>query len=270
MSHIKNQGIIYIANGTNPNSLGLTPVGDLGIVKTQDGTQEWNYNVSLVPGSRWVLNTYKPYKVYKALLTQSGTDAPVATVLENTLGGNPIYVYVGNGNFEINGTGLFDGTVVANVKNKIHAGLGPNNEIQNAQNNTGDLTISSFIINGNEIITTPLVVYDQYNEGTDIEAFNTLLSNYCTANNLKFVFFNGFQYDASLFNIIGEVNSISINSIETDIVGITFGEGSVNKIDNGKLNISSFGFAQAASGYLVSPHKNNVLFNNEIEITVYP
>jgi hypothetical protein len=28
----------------------------------------------------------KPYKVYTALLTQTGTDAPVATVLENTLG----------------------------------------------------------------------------------------------------------------------------------------------------------------------------------------
>ena len=27
----------------------------------------------------------RPYKVYTALLTQSGTDAPVATVLENTL-----------------------------------------------------------------------------------------------------------------------------------------------------------------------------------------
>ena len=28
----------------------------------------------------------RPYKVYTALLTQSSTDAPVATVLENTLG----------------------------------------------------------------------------------------------------------------------------------------------------------------------------------------
>lgn len=27
-----------------------------------------------------------PYKIYSALLTQSGTDAPVATVLENTIG----------------------------------------------------------------------------------------------------------------------------------------------------------------------------------------
>jgi hypothetical protein len=33
----------------------------------------------------------KPYKVYTALLTQSGTNVPVATVLENTLGGVPTY-----------------------------------------------------------------------------------------------------------------------------------------------------------------------------------
>ena len=32
-----------------------------------------------------------PYKVYTALLTQSGTDAPVATVLENTLGGEVVW-----------------------------------------------------------------------------------------------------------------------------------------------------------------------------------
>jgi len=32
-------------------------------------------------------------KVYRALLTQSGTDAPVATVLENTLGFVPTYEY---------------------------------------------------------------------------------------------------------------------------------------------------------------------------------
>ena len=32
-----------------------------------------------------------PYKVYTALLTQSGTDAPVATVLENTLGFTPVW-----------------------------------------------------------------------------------------------------------------------------------------------------------------------------------
>ena len=35
----------------------------------------------------------RPYKVYTALLTQSGTDAPVATVLENTLGGDIVWTY---------------------------------------------------------------------------------------------------------------------------------------------------------------------------------
>lgn len=41
------------------------------------------------------------YKIYRALLNQSGTDAPVATVLENTLGGTVVWtrqsagVYIG-------------------------------------------------------------------------------------------------------------------------------------------------------------------------------
>ena len=33
----------------------------------------------------------KLYKIYTALLTQSGTNAPVATVLENTLGGTVVW-----------------------------------------------------------------------------------------------------------------------------------------------------------------------------------
>jgi hypothetical protein len=41
----------------------------------------------------------RPYKVYTALLTQSGTEAPVATVLENTLGGEVVWSYVGVGDY---------------------------------------------------------------------------------------------------------------------------------------------------------------------------
>lgn len=41
-------------------------------------------------------------KVYVALLTQIGTDAPVATILKNTLGGVPVWSYEGVGNY--NGT----------------------------------------------------------------------------------------------------------------------------------------------------------------------
>lgn len=40
-------------------------------------------------------------KVYRALLTQTGTDAPVAIVLENTLGGNVVWNYVGVGVYRI-------------------------------------------------------------------------------------------------------------------------------------------------------------------------
>jgi len=41
-----------------------------------------------------------PYKVYTALLTQTGTDAPVATVLENTLGGDVVWTRFQEGDYE--------------------------------------------------------------------------------------------------------------------------------------------------------------------------
>lgn len=48
-----------------------------------------------------------PYKVYTALLSQSGTDAPVATVLENTLGGDVIWSYDDAGYYTGTLTGSF-------------------------------------------------------------------------------------------------------------------------------------------------------------------
>ena len=41
------------------------------------------------------------YRSYTALLTQTGTDAPVATVLENTLGEVPTWVYFSAGYFYV-------------------------------------------------------------------------------------------------------------------------------------------------------------------------
>jgi len=43
---------------------------------------------------------------YYATLSQTGTDAPVATVLSNTLGGNPAYSYTGVGNYTMDLAGL--------------------------------------------------------------------------------------------------------------------------------------------------------------------
>jgi hypothetical protein len=52
------------------------------------------------------------YKVYTALLTQTGTDAPVATVLENT---------IGNITWEYFGTGIYNCKSIGNfIGNKTH------------------------------------------------------------------------------------------------------------------------------------------------------
>ena len=46
-----------------------------------------------------VQHVERPYEVYTALLTQSGTNAPVATVLENTLGVDITWTYISTGNY---------------------------------------------------------------------------------------------------------------------------------------------------------------------------
>jgi len=53
------------------------------------------------------ITTAKPYKVYVAKLVQSGTSAPVATVLENTLGGTPVWAYSSVGVYTATLTGVF-------------------------------------------------------------------------------------------------------------------------------------------------------------------
>jgi len=49
-------------------------------------------------------------KVYKALLTQTGTSAPVATVLVNTLSGTPVWSYNSVGQYILTLTGEFIAT----------------------------------------------------------------------------------------------------------------------------------------------------------------
>lgn len=64
----------------------------------------------------------RPYKVYTALLTQTGTNAPVATVLENTLGGDIVWTrdsagyYIGTltGEFLLNKTFISNSFVELN------------------------------------------------------------------------------------------------------------------------------------------------------------
>ena len=69
-----------------------------------DSDKTKNYLISEL--KNYILNglDVRPYKVYAALLSQTGTNTPVATVLENTLGGTVVWSYIG--------TGLYLGTLV--------------------------------------------------------------------------------------------------------------------------------------------------------------
>jgi len=58
------------------------------------------------------------YKVYTALLTQAGTNAPTAIVLENTLGVIPTFSYSQAGDYSLDAAGAF-------TANKTHALIGP-------------------------------------------------------------------------------------------------------------------------------------------------
>lgn len=56
-------------------------------------------DVSASETKKITVENLKGYKSYVALLTQSGTDAPVATVLENTLGGTVVWTRGGVGDY---------------------------------------------------------------------------------------------------------------------------------------------------------------------------
>ena len=66
----------------------------------------------------------RPYKVYTALLTQTGTDAPVATVLENTLGGEVVWSYIEVGNYfgSISNEGFVNDKTIGFVSNNASTG----------------------------------------------------------------------------------------------------------------------------------------------------
>jgi len=87
--------------------------------------------------------------IYKALLTQTGTDAPVATVLENTLGGTVVWTYYGigdyrgtlSGAFPENDTLLYPGIAYATTAPYINASIYPlwvSNNVVRIQCDDGD------------------------------------------------------------------------------------------------------------------------------------
>lgn len=80
-----------------------------------------------------------PSLIYKALLTQSGTSAPTATVLENTLGGTVTFGYISTGVYTVNCTSCF-----ASNKTFVLMNSGVNGAYVNGINLS---TTSQFFIN---------------------------------------------------------------------------------------------------------------------------
>jgi len=74
-----------------------------------------------------VLFGLKPtYKVYTALLSQAGEDAPVPTVLENTLGETLSYTRTDEGTYVITTTGIFpQNKTWAVINTPSYQGSGP-------------------------------------------------------------------------------------------------------------------------------------------------
>lgn len=64
-------------------------------------------NTTQIATTAFVQSATRPYKVYTALLTQTGTSAPVATVLENTLGGTLVWTRASTGVYEGTLAGVF-------------------------------------------------------------------------------------------------------------------------------------------------------------------
>jgi hypothetical protein len=54
--------------------------------------------------------TKSPYRVYSALFSQTGSYAPVPTVLENNIG-NVWFTYENSGSYKMQSNGLFVGTI---------------------------------------------------------------------------------------------------------------------------------------------------------------
>jgi len=83
------------------------PTQDDILIGTDVNSSDETKNFSIGSIVNLVENGGRPYKVYTALLTQSGTSAPTATVLENTLQGIPIWTRFSTDTFDCTLDGAF-------------------------------------------------------------------------------------------------------------------------------------------------------------------
>lgn len=79
-------------------------------------------NTTQIATTAFVQGVARPYKVYTALLSQTGTNAPTATVLENTLGGTVVWTRNTTGDYRGTLTGVFTNNKTLPIVN-LNSGL---------------------------------------------------------------------------------------------------------------------------------------------------
>lgn len=99
-------GTLYYINQLTDNSFSITKRNGDSTVIEFSGTINSSNNVTpqQLSDTAQSIRTdlARPYKVYSALLSQTGTSAPTATVLENTLGIPVTFTYVSVGRYRAN------------------------------------------------------------------------------------------------------------------------------------------------------------------------
>jgi hypothetical protein len=131
---------ILITNGIG--NVGFSHISDQG---TKLPSQTNAFINSDITGKAAITKEYvdsviKPYKVYVALLTQTGMSAPVATVLENTLGGRVLWSRNTHGNY----TGTLVGALALNKTIGFVQSNDPSRPLSfNANNSANSFEIST-------------------------------------------------------------------------------------------------------------------------------
>ena len=102
----------------------------------------------------------RPYKVYTALMSQNGTDAPTAKVLENTLGGDIIWTRDSAGNYYGTLTGAFPVFKVYAIPGVLDWSDFPDGYyVQRFTNNTVNIqTYLGFVALDNLLSNTPIEI----------------------------------------------------------------------------------------------------------------
>jgi hypothetical protein len=101
------QNTVTIANGVGDIRFSVNTTGLVTIPSQTNALINADANGKAIITKEYVTAIVKPYKEYVALLTQTVTNAPVATVLDNTLGGTVVWSRNTFGNYSGILTGAF-------------------------------------------------------------------------------------------------------------------------------------------------------------------